>query len=123
MCENGFPILTRRTITRLTRSQIPPDRPLVPNAWSAAAAGPMTRPSYVFFFQAEDGIRDYKVTGVQTCALPICRALRPRQQAPLEVPPRDIDGGQLVLQRAERMIAAVYHVQDAGHGGQRRARV
>src|SRR5256885_4031165 len=27
-----------------------------------------------FFFQAEDGIRDYKVTGVQTCALPICRA-------------------------------------------------
>src|SRR5256885_7562853 len=32
-------------------------------------------PSYLclvfFFFQAEDGIRDYKVTGVQTCALPI----------------------------------------------------
>src|SRR5256885_8673419 len=27
-----------------------------------------------FFFQAEDGIRDYKVTGVQTCALPICWA-------------------------------------------------
>src|SRR5256885_5554143 len=26
---------------------------------------------YRFFFQAEDGIRDYKVTGVQTCALPI----------------------------------------------------
>src|SRR5256885_9956837 len=26
----------------------------------------------LFFFQAEDGIRDYKVTGVQTCALPIC---------------------------------------------------
>src|SRR3989454_7204309 len=34
----------------------------------------MPRVSYnviVFFFQAEDGIRDYKVTGVQTCALPI----------------------------------------------------
>src|SRR5215467_15723988 len=30
---------------------------------------------YFFFFQAEDGIRDYKVTGVQTCALPIfCRS-------------------------------------------------
>src|SRR5205807_3802209 len=27
--------------------------------------------SFFFFFQAEDGIRDYKVTGVQTCALPI----------------------------------------------------
>src|SRR5262249_59954806 len=25
-----------------------------------------------FFFQAEDGIRDWSVTGVQTCALPIC---------------------------------------------------
>src|SRR5256885_11227299 len=25
----------------------------------------------IVFFQAEDGIRDYKVTGVQTCALPI----------------------------------------------------
>src|SRR6266446_7704983 len=27
---------------------------------------------FLFFFQAEDGIRAYKVTGVQTCALPIC---------------------------------------------------
>src|SRR5438309_5031209 len=26
----------------------------------------------IFFFQAEDGIRDGTVTGVQTCALPIC---------------------------------------------------
>src|SRR6266511_2815486 len=26
---------------------------------------------YFFFFQAEDGIRDFHVTGVQTCALPI----------------------------------------------------
>src|SRR5207237_6488322 len=28
--------------------------------------------SCAFFFQAEDGIRDSSVTGVQTCALPIC---------------------------------------------------
>src|SRR5256885_9634465 len=41
-----------------------------------------------FFFQAEDGIRDYKVTGVQTCALPIStgrdrgdRRATPRQPA------------------------------------------
>src|SRR5690348_18207555 len=27
---------------------------------------------FFFFFQAEDGIRDGRVTGVQTCALPIC---------------------------------------------------
>src|SRR5690606_40127330 len=33
-----------------------------------------------FFFQAEDGIRDFHVTGVQTCALPISRlvGVRPR---------------------------------------------
>src|SRR3712207_799079 len=29
---------------------------------------------FVFFFQAEDGIRDIGVTGVQTCALPIFAA-------------------------------------------------
>src|SRR5688500_15416845 len=33
---------------------------------------PMMRVVLFIFFQAEDGIRDYKVTGVQTCALPIC---------------------------------------------------
>src|SRR5256885_12883354 len=35
-----------------------------------------------FFFQAEDGIRDYKVTGVQTCALPIW-AVSPAEFVPL----------------------------------------
>ena len=29
---------------------------------------------FCFFFQAEDGIRDRDVTGVQTCALPISQA-------------------------------------------------
>src|SRR5260221_5352960 len=36
-----------------------------------------------FFFQAEDGIRDWSVTGVQTCALPISYAvfcLRSKEQ-------------------------------------------
>src|SRR5256885_5963514 len=37
---------------------------------------------FVFFFQAEDGIRDYKVTGVQTCALPISERARPIPSAP-----------------------------------------
>src|SRR2546430_5333062 len=31
--------------------------------------------SFFFFFQAEDGIRDLTVTGVQTCALPLAAAL------------------------------------------------
>src|SRR5690606_40414848 len=33
-----------------------------------------------FFFQAEDGIRDFHVTGVQTCALPICRGSAGRRR-------------------------------------------
>src|SRR5256885_1513366 len=42
---------------------------------SASSASRLIRVTHAlglfFFFQAEDGIRDYKVTGVQTCALPI----------------------------------------------------
>src|SRR3712207_8402376 len=34
--------------------------------------------SFCFFFQAEDGIRDIGVTGVQTCALPISEVEQPR---------------------------------------------
>src|SRR5256885_11823128 len=36
---------------------------------------------FFFFFQAEDGIRDYKVTGVQTCALPIWAIAIPTARA------------------------------------------
>src|SRR3989442_15590457 len=36
--------------------------------------------SVYFFFQAEDGIRDADVTGVQTCALPICFHRRRRRR-------------------------------------------
>src|SRR2546428_589547 len=38
--------------------------------------------SVVFFFPAEDGIRGLIVTGVQTCALPICGLRGERAQAP-----------------------------------------
>src|SRR5207245_5544450 len=37
---------------------------------------------WCFFFQAEDGIRDATVTGVQTCALPICSSLAVSLHAP-----------------------------------------
>src|SRR2546425_4447813 len=46
---------------------------------------------FFFFFQAEDGIRDKLVTGVQTCALPIYKgvdALRPGEAISIE----DLDG-------------------------------
>src|SRR5256885_5636878 len=39
--------------------------------------------SLFFFFQAEDGIRDYKVTGVQTCALPILIKHQPSAEVAL----------------------------------------
>src|SRR5262249_59144462 len=37
----------------------------------------------LFFFQAEDGIRDWSVTGVQTCALPISALADPKLNARL----------------------------------------
>src|SRR2546422_805595 len=48
-----------------------------------------------FFFQAEDGIRDVAVTGVQTCALPICEAGPPRDAAHLRGAQ---DGGEVESQ-------------------------
>src|SRR5258706_8932105 len=42
----------------------------VPVAIGTQTNGSVIRPA-AFFFQAEDGIRDWSVTGVQTCALPI----------------------------------------------------
>src|SRR3712207_8929176 len=50
-----------------------------------------------FFFQAEDGIRDIGVTGVQTCALPICAGLPRARQAEVltHAGQREADGEQL----------------------------
>src|SRR5688572_6953793 len=62
---------------------------------------------FVFFFQAEDGIRDLTVTGVQTCALPISTVIllahdprRLDEAAALNVPlvlSGHTHGGQVVL--------------------------
>src|SRR5437016_9884025 len=43
---------------------------------------------FFFFFQAEDGIRDWSVTGVQTCALPIFGRAHRRDEPPREQPER-----------------------------------
>src|SRR5699024_12029668 len=53
--------------------------------------------SSYFFFQAEDGIRDRNVTGVQTCALPIC----PGRDRPTTAvgPPPATNGGQACTDR------------------------
>src|SRR2546422_4260317 len=52
-----------------------------------------------FFFQAEDGIRDVAVTGVQTCALPICK----RQKA--ETVWGRAGKGARVLSKFRRLLA------------------
>src|SRR5258707_11720742 len=41
---------------------------------------------FLFFFQAEDGIRDIGVTGVQTCALPISALALPAAAEDLKLP-------------------------------------
>src|SRR5690606_40597056 len=46
----------------------------------------------VFLFQAEDGIRDFHVTGVQTCALPIWLALTVDSDAPPDLLLDMLDG-------------------------------
>src|SRR5205085_3481619 len=88
-----------------------------------------------FFFQAEDGIRDLTVTGVQTCALPIysgeavgfpriderqdVRVLELRREADLsEKPLGTEDGGKLRAEHFERDGAVVLEISgeiDRGH--------
>src|SRR5256885_6932546 len=54
----------------------------------------LRRSDNFFFFQAEDGIRDYKVTGVQTCALPIWQnALTVGGDARVTIRPNGGDSG------------------------------
>src|SRR5260221_7906425 len=45
--------------------------PITPPRWQRMRDG-CTSSTRVLFFQAEEGIRDHCVTGVQTCALAIC---------------------------------------------------
>src|SRR2546426_4709728 len=65
-----------------------------------------------FFFQAEDGIRDYKVTGVQTCALPITHERVPKysEQPRLEIGPRR----ELVLSFDRARIRLLHEILGVG---------
>src|SRR5690606_39793616 len=49
-----------------------------------------------FFFQAEDGIRDFHVSGVQTCALPICEGIAEDEEMAIKNPKITFDKGFLV---------------------------
>src|ERR1039457_4019349 len=66
------------------------------------SASPAHRCHSYFFLQAEDGIRDYKVTGVQTCALPIYEELGQEAQWHLE---------SLANKHLHPMASAITHVR------------
>src|SRR5688572_31473668 len=55
---------------------------------------------FFFFFQAEDGIRDLTVTGVQTCALPIFLALEIHERAARTQ--HDIDARRALVEAVQR---------------------
>src|SRR5437868_8109441 len=69
----------------------------------------------IFFFQAEDGIRDRNVTGVQTCALPICT----REDGATHTEAAHIPGGRslrdLVFGANDGLVAA-FAVVSGVHG-------
>src|SRR5204862_4966632 len=78
----------------------------------ASFGEPSPDSSIFFFFQAEDGIRDLYVTGVQTCALPIlaiarsCRALPLAEQAHEELIATGARPRKIVRAGAEALTAS-----------------
>src|SRR5256886_5135979 len=78
-------------------------------------------PLAFFFFQAEDGIRDLTVTGVQTCALPISRRDGPahHERATAGAAAREAQG-----RRHDATLARLARqVEQLPHGARRRARL
>src|SRR5690349_22328093 len=76
--------------------------------------------SVLFFFQAEDGIRDLYVTGVQTCALPISRASTTRAgrrlpsgaRGPSRASPRRTTGRRAARPRSEEHTSELQSRRD-----------
>src|SRR5205823_1104895 len=61
---------------------------------------------FFFFFQAEDGIRDKLVTGVQTCALPICLQLF---RVPMDLGHSGAVGERLAVARNAGPVGGDHH--------------
>src|SRR5699024_12010359 len=72
-----------------------------------------------FFFQAEDGIRDRNVTGVQTCALPISQSEEGKRSSPYV----DVSAGTHLLDHRHRRVHHYFWSDLAGLYGSSRARV
>src|SRR5205823_11324081 len=63
---------------------------------------------FFFFFQAEDGIRDKLVTGVQTCALPISISPRGRSSSPSKAA-RSRKPSRMILRKiAQGLLTSLY---------------
>src|SRR2546430_6642807 len=73
--------------------------------------------SIFFFFQAEDGIRDLTVTGVQTCALPIY----PLADGLLVLRPRPAEDFDLAGSRVEEPLGDFHRGRLAGPVGDRKS--
>src|SRR2546430_14481495 len=73
---------------------------------------------FFFFFQAEDGIRDLTVTGVQTCALPISRGGARSGVAAGDLRAHLRPAGRLFAAHGRRSVAEI----PAGRGAHRRLR-
>src|SRR2546426_2253239 len=67
----------------------------------------------LFFFQAEDGIRDYKVTGVQTCALPISIVLG--KALGIGILSAALKKGALPEEGYRQMLATTTQLNTVGH--------
>src|SRR5256885_3528193 len=87
----------------------------VANVCGALGLLPMLLFHLFFFFQAEDGIRDYKVTGVQTCALPI--SMNEKHVAPIGILSPEITLGSYDLAHVpdQRIGVPVSRAGDAEH--------
>src|SRR5207302_3113817 len=76
-----------------------------------------------FFFQAEDGIRDFHVTGVQTCALPIYglgdrSPVNPATGQPV-AGPETLSDAELAANRADLRRAILSHPLDGEYHRER----
>src|SRR5689334_23955431 len=84
---------------------------------------------FFFFFQAEDGIRDGTVTGVQTCALPICHSNVSDWQAGSPWEHRRVDGsgiadvaGTVLESTPPRRLAMTFRSEERRVGKECRSR-
>src|SRR2546422_5376549 len=67
---------------------------------------------FFFFFQAEDGIRDVAVTGVQTCALPISLACSVKAFAPRRPTKWSVAGFSLLAISGRALVRSEEHTSE-----------